>query len=163
MPRAETTFHELTVGRVAERSGVSVSALHFYEANGLITSARSAGNQRRYSRDTLRRVAFIRASQRVGIPLADIRQALDGLPQARTPNAEDWSRLAERWRERLDENIDQLIRLREDLASCIGCGCLSMTACRLTNNKDRLSSEGPGARRLMPGTPRADVAVAEQA
>ena len=143
---------------MAERSGVSVSALHFYEANGLISSTRSAGNQRRYTRDTLRRVAFIRASQRVGIPLADIRAALDELPEQRTPNADDWARLADLWQSRLDENIDQLIRLREDLARCIGCGCLSLTACLLTNGNDRMAAEGPGARRLLPGTPRAEAA-----
>lgn len=157
MSRQGHTFPDLPVGKVAERSGVSVSALHFYEANGLISSTRSAGNQRRYSRDTLRRIAFIRASQRVGIPLADIREALDGLPQGRTPTAADWARLADRWRQRLDESIDQLTRLREDLASCIGCGCLSLTACKLANFNDRMGQEGAGARRLLPGTPRAEA------
>lgn len=131
-----------------------MSALHFYERNGLITSARNTGNQRRYTRDTLRRVAFIRASQRVGIPLADIRDALDQLPQQRTPSADDWDELANRWRTRLDENIDQLIRLRDDLTNCIGCGCLSLTTCHLTNRYDTMAQEGPGARRLLPGTPR---------
>jgi len=145
----------MPVGAVAERAGVSVSALHFYEKHGLITSTRTTGNQRRYARDTLRRIAFIRASQRVGIPLADIREALDSLPQQRTPTASDWARLAERWRERLDENIDQLTRLREDLGSCIGCGCLSLTACRLTNFNDHMAQEGSGARRMVPGSPRA--------
>ena len=150
-------FPDLPVGTVAERSGLSVSALHFYESNGLITSTRSAGNQRRYARDTLRRLAFIRASQRVGIPLADIREALDSLPQKRTPTAADWARLADRWRARLDESIDQLTRLREDLGSCIGCGCLSLTACKLANYADRMAQEGSGARRLMPGTPRPEM------
>ena len=157
MSRTGHTFPDLPVGKVAERSGVSVSALHFYEANGLISSTRSAGNQRRYSRHTLRRIAFIRASQRVGIPLADIREALDGLPRSRTPTAADWARLADRWRPRLDDSIDQLTRLREDLASCIGCGCLSLTTCKLANYNDRLAQEGVGARRLLPGTPRAEA------
>jgi len=151
---ADHVFPPLSVGAVATRSGVSVSALHFYEANGLISSTRTAGNQRRYTRDTLRRIAFIRASQRVGIPLADIRAALDALPQQRTPTAADWNRLAELWRTRLDENIDQLTRLREDLGSCIGCGCLSLTTCRLTNYNDHMAQEGSGARRMLPGTPR---------
>ena len=157
MSRTGHTFPDLPVGKVAERSGVSVSALHFYEANGLISSTRSAGNQRRYSRHTLRRIAFIRASQRVGIPLADIREALDGLPRGRTPTAADWARLADRWRQRLDDSIDQLTRLREDLASCIGCGCLSLTTCKLANYNDRLAQEGVGARRLLPGTPRTEA------
>lgn len=154
MRRAQTTFHELSVGEVAERSGLAVSALHFYEANGLISSTRTAGNQRRYQRDTLRRVAFIRASQRVGIPLADIREALEGLPRQRTPTADDWAELSTRWRARLDESIEQLVRLRDDLDKCIGCGCLSLTTCQLTNPLDALSQEGPGARRLLPGSPR---------
>ncbi len=154
MPRGKTAFNELAIGQVADRAGVAVSALHFYERNGLITSTRNAGNQRRYARDTLRRVAFIRASQRVGIPLADIRDALEALPQQRTPNADDWAELAERWRARLDEGIDQLTRLRDDLTNCVGCGCLSLTTCHLTNRFDAMSREGPGARRLLPGTPR---------
>lgn len=154
MPRPRTSFNELSVGQVADRSGIAVSALHFYEANGLISSTRTEGNQRRYARDTLRRVAFIRASQRVGIPLADIRDALDRLPSRRTPTPEDWAELSERWRVRLDEGIDQLIRLRDDLTKCIGCGCLSLTTCQLTNRFDAMSAEGPGARRLIPGSPR---------
>ena len=154
MPRGKTSFNERSVGQIADRAGVAVSALHFYERNGLITSTRNTGNQRRYTRDTLRRIAFIRASQRVGIPLADIRAALDQLPQQRTPNAEDWAELAKRWHARLNENIDQLTRLRDDLTNCIGCGCLSLTTCHLTNQYDTMSQEGPGARRLLPGTPR---------
>ena len=156
MAQGKTGFNELSVGQIAERAGVAVSALHFYERNGLITSSRNPGNQRRYTRDTLRRVAFIRASQRVGIPLADIRDALTALPQRRTPNADDWAELAQRWQARLDEGIDQLVRLRDDLSHCIGCGCLSLTTCHLTNRFDNMAEEGPGARRLLPGTPRPD-------
>ena len=154
MPRGKTSFNELSVGQIAERAGVAVSALHFYERNGLITSTRNTGNQRRYARDTLRRVAFIRASQRVGIPLAEIRDALGALPRQRTPDAQDWAELANHWRTRLNENIDQLTRLRDDLTNCIGCGCLSLTTCHLTNRYDTMAQEGPGARRLLPGTPR---------
>lgn len=154
VPRGRTSFNELSVGQIAQRSGLAVSALHFYEANGLITSTRNSGNQRRYTRETLRRVAFIRASQRVGIPLADIRDALDGLPDQRTPTPEDWQHLSNTWSDRLDERIEQLIRLREDLTKCIGCGCLSFATCRLANPYDVMSEEGPGARRLMPGSAR---------
>ncbi|MEV6968684.1 redox-sensitive transcriptional activator SoxR [Hamadaea sp. NPDC051192] len=149
MPRARTTFHELTVGQVADRSGVAVSALHFYERKGLISSSRTASNQRRYSRDTLRRVAFIRASQNVGISLTAIREALDELPSERTPTREDWVRLSSGWRAVLDERIAQLQALRDDLTGCIGCGCLSLRSCHLTNPRDVLGREGPGPR-LMP-------------
>ncbi|MCK9868762.1 MULTISPECIES: redox-sensitive transcriptional activator SoxR [Nocardiopsis] len=140
---------ELTVGQVAERAGVAVSALHFYERQGLIHSRRTAGNQRRYRRDTLRRVSFIRISQRVGMPLARIRQALDTLPDNRTPTRDDWARLSQQWRTELDARISQLIRLRDDLTNCIGCGCLSLDTCTLSNPDDALASAGPGPRRLM--------------
>ncbi|MEV4390931.1 redox-sensitive transcriptional activator SoxR [Nonomuraea sp. NPDC049607] len=139
---------ELTVGQLAERSGVAVSALHFYETKGLISSRRTAGNQRRYHRDTLRRVAFIRLSQRLGIPLATIGDALSELPDGRTPNREDWARLSAAWRGELDDRIEQLQRLRDDLTDCIGCGCLSLDRCPVANPYDRLGEEGPGARRM---------------
>jgi MerR family redox-sensitive transcriptional activator SoxR len=139
---------ELTVGQLAARSGVAVSALHFYEARGLISSRRTEGNQRRYRRDALRRVAFIRASQRVGIPLRQIGEALNRLGDNRTPGRADWARLSAGWRQDLDERIAQLQRLRDDLTDCIGCGCLSIDRCRLANPGDVLSQEGPGARRL---------------
>lgn len=139
---------------MAERSGLSVSTLHFYEREGLIVSTRNEGNQRRYARDTLRRLAFIRASQRVGIPLASIRDALDALPKQRTPREKDWARLSALWKETLDDQIDQLTRLSEDLSQCIGCGCLSFKRCRLVNPADMLAEEGPGPRRFLPGTPR---------
>ncbi|MBA9006383.1 redox-sensitive transcriptional activator SoxR [Thermomonospora cellulosilytica] len=145
----QSTRSELTVGQLSRRSGVAVSALHFYEAKGLIRSRRTAGNQRRFSRDTLRRVAFIRVSQRVGIPLAEIREALARLPEERTPTVEDWAALSEAWRRKLDERIAQLQRLRDDLTGCIGCGCLSLSVCTLANPADRLAEEGPGPRRLL--------------
>ncbi|WP_017543199.1 redox-sensitive transcriptional activator SoxR [Nocardiopsis prasina] len=140
---------ELTVGQVAERAGVAVSALHFYERQGLIHSRRTTGNQRRYRRDTLRRVSFIRISQRVGIPLARIRDALDQLPENRTPTRSDWAAVSAQWRDELDARITQLIRLRDDLTGCIGCGCLSLDTCVLSNPDDELASTGPGPRRLM--------------
>lgn len=139
---------ELTVGQLSARSGVAVSALHFYEAQGLISSRRTAGNQRRYPRAMLRRVAFIRASQRVGIPLSRIKEALDGLPSNRTPTPADWAQLSARWRADLDERISQLQRLRDRLTGCIGCGCLSLSSCHLVNPGDTLGKEGPGARNL---------------
>ena len=150
----ESTVHQLTVGQLAERSGVAVSALHFYERNGLVRSVRTAGNQRRFARDALRRVAFIRASQRVGIPLARIRQALDELPRGRTPSRSDWVRLSTAWREELDARIAELQALRDDLSGCIGCGCLSLETCQLANPRDVLGREGPGARRLGERGPR---------
>ncbi|RKS74387.1 MerR family redox-sensitive transcriptional activator SoxR [Actinomadura pelletieri DSM 43383] len=149
MTRLEHRLHELTVGQLAERSGVAVSALHFYESKGLIRSRRTAGNQRRFTRDTLRRVSFIRVSQRVGIPLSEIRDALATLPEERTPTVEDWARLSEMWRGSLDERIRQLERLRDDLTECIGCGCLSIHKCALANPYDQLGDQGPGPRRLL--------------
>jgi MerR family redox-sensitive transcriptional activator SoxR len=145
--------HTLTVGQVAQRSGVAVSALHFYEAKGLISSTRTSGNQRRYSRDVLRRVAFIRFAQRVGVPLAEIRAALASLPEQRTPTRADWARLSAEWRARLDARIVALQRLRDNLADCIGCGCLSLDRCALANPHDVLAASGPGPRRLLAGLP----------
>ncbi|SDN24696.1 redox-sensitive transcriptional activator SoxR [Allokutzneria albata] len=145
---------ELTVGQLAERSGVAVSALHFYERKGLIRSRRTSGNQRRYSRDTLRRVAFIRVSQRVGMPLEVIREALASLPDERTPTPEDWAHLSAEWRSELDTRIEQLVQLRDNLSDCIGCGCLSLKTCHLSNPRDVLGEQGPGPRRLLPETLR---------
>jgi MerR family transcriptional regulator, redox-sensitive transcriptional activator SoxR len=127
-----------------------VSALHFYEAEGLIRARRTTGHQRRYRRDTLRRLAFIRASQRVGIPLRVIKAALDGLPDNRTPNRGDWSRLSAAWRQDLDAKIAELEALRDNLSGCIGCGCLSIDRCRLANPADVLGERGPGAHNLFP-------------
>lgn len=141
----------LTVGEVARRSGVAVSTLHFYESQGLIASTRSEGNQRRYSRDVLRRIALVRTAQRVGISLADIRSALQTLPDGRAPTRADWTRLSASWREDLDGRIAQLKKLRDTLDDCIGCGCLSIDRCRLRNPLDRLGCNGPGPHRLVVG------------
>ncbi len=148
MPQLEAAGHAmLTVGELAARSGVSVSALHFYERKGLLAALRDDRNQRRYRRDALRRVTFIRVAQRVGIPLAEIREALDSLPAQRTPTKADWARLSRRWRETLDARIADLEHLRNDLDGCIGCGCLSLKICRLRNADDELGATGTGARR----------------
>ena len=141
---------ELTVGQLAARSGVAVTALHFYESKGLIKSNRNAGNQRRYPRDVLRRVVVIKIAQRLGIALATIGEALRTLPEGRTPNAQDWERLSALWREDLDERINKLIMLRDKLNGCIGCGCLSLDACPLRNQDDQLGEQGPGAQLLEP-------------
>lgn len=139
----------LSVGEVAQRSGVAVSALHFYESRGLIASERTESNHRRYARAVLRRVAFIRVAQRVGIPLADIAQALQTLPADEAPSRADWARLSANWRAELDERMAQLKKLRDQLDDCIGCGCLSIDRCRLRNPHDELGSEGAGPRRLL--------------
>jgi MerR family transcriptional regulator, redox-sensitive transcriptional activator SoxR len=140
--------HELTPGELADRSGVAISALHFYERQGLISSRRTSGNQRRYSRETLRRVAFIRMSQRLGIPLARVCEALATLPADRVPTSKDWARLSAGWRQDLDDRIVHLQRLRDNLADCIGCGCLSLKSCTLSNPGDILAGQGPGPVRL---------------
>ncbi len=139
---------ELTVGEVAARSGVAVSAIHFYESKGLIKSWRNQGNQRRYPREVLRRVAVIKVAQRIGIPLASIREALMTLPEGRTPTAADWDRLSAKWKAELNDRITKLTRLRDQLNRCIGCGCLSLKDCPLRNPWDELSEQGPGPRLL---------------
>lgn len=141
---------ELSVGEVSARSGVPVSTLHFYERKGLIRSRRSRGNQRRYSRAVLRRVAIIKVAQRTGIPLSEIRDALAILPHDRPPTAADWQSLSQRWCSELDERIARLERLRDHLDSCIGCGCLSLEACPLRNPADILADDGAGPRLLEP-------------
>jgi MerR family transcriptional regulator, redox-sensitive transcriptional activator SoxR len=146
------TFHtELSVGEVAERSGVAVSAIHFYETKGLIRSWRNGANQRRYPREALRRVAIIKVAQRLGIPLASIKEALDSLPKGRTPNDVDWRKLSARWHAELDERITKMTRLRDRLTGCIGCGCLSMKDCPLRNPYDELAEQGPGAQLIESG------------
>ncbi|QUQ71748.1 redox-sensitive transcriptional activator SoxR [Kutzneria sp. CA-103260] len=138
----------LSIGQVAERSGVAQTALRFYEERGLIVAERTAGNQRRYPRSVLRRLAFIRSAQRVGLSLEDIGAALATLPEQRTPTKADWARLSREWKAELDARIDSLQRLRDKLEGCVGCGCLSMRMCSLFNADDRMSDYGPGAPRL---------------
>ncbi len=138
---------ELSVGQVAARSGVAVSALHFYESKGLIRSMRTVGNQRRYTRDVLRRLAVIRVAQRVGVPLDSVKAAFAQLPDARTPTRAEWARMSAVWREELDARILQLTRLRHQLTDCIGCGCLSLRRCRLSNPADTLAAYGDGPQR----------------
>jgi MerR family redox-sensitive transcriptional activator SoxR len=149
----------LSIGAVAERTGVAPSALRYYEAQGLIEAARSEGNQRRYHRDVLRLVAFVRVAQRVGLTLEEIRAALATLPAGRTPTAADWARLSRRWRPRLDAQIATITRLRDQLDSCIGCGCLSLKACALYNGADAAAALGSGPRYLLGDTP-ADLGAA---
>ncbi|ONI88606.1 redox-sensitive transcriptional activator SoxR [Actinosynnema sp. ALI-1.44] len=140
---------ELTVGQLSARSGVPVSALHFYERQHLITSRRTPGNQRRYPREALRRVAFIQIAQRVGIPLAEIRECFATLPDNRVPNRKDWERLSTLWRAQLDQRIHYLTQLRDKFADCVGCGCLSIDRCVLVNKDDKLGESGIGPRRLL--------------
>ena len=138
----------LSVGQVARRSGVAVSAIHFYESQGLVKSWRTGGNQRRYPREVLRRIAVIRVAQGVGLPLKAIRKALLVLPKGRALSAKDWASLSAAWREELDHRILTLTQLRDELTNCIGCGCLSLDSCPLYNKNDKLSREGSGPRLL---------------
>jgi MerR family redox-sensitive transcriptional activator SoxR len=141
---------ELTIGELSDRSGVSTSALRFYEERGLIESRRTTGNQRRYPKATLRRVAFVRTAQRVGLTLEEVADALTTLPANRTPTKADWARLSRSWRPRLDEQIRRIELLRDRLDGCIGCGCLSLRTCSLVNPGDYLAEDGPGPVRLRP-------------
>lgn len=140
----------LTIGEVVHRSGLPHSALRYYEREGLLATTRTSGGQRRYERSVLRRLAFIRAARTIGVGLEEVREALDRLPDARTPTKADWTRLSRAWRGRLDEQIEALVALRDGLDSCVGCGCLSMARCRLSNPDDRAAEAGPGARLLPP-------------
>ena len=140
---------ELTIGAVSDRTGVAASALRYYEAEDLIHAIRSSGGQRRYTRDTLRRVSFVRVAQQVGLSLDEIRAALASLPANRTPNRKDWERLSASWRPRLDAQIRMLERLRDRLDGCIGCGCLSLGYCKLANPDDRAGLTGPGPRYIL--------------
>ncbi|MEM7225696.1 MAG: redox-sensitive transcriptional activator SoxR [Pseudomonadota bacterium] len=139
----------LTIGEAARRCGVATSTLRFYEERGLITSLRTAGNQRLYHRTTLRRISVIQVAKSLGLSLKEIGEALNELPDGRTPNKRDWERLSRKWRARLDTRIDQLQRLRENLTGCIGCGCLSLKTCALYNPDDQLSAAGSGPRILL--------------
>jgi MerR family redox-sensitive transcriptional activator SoxR len=138
----------MTIGQLARRAGVATSALRFYEAEGLLTGSRSAGGHRQYPRHALRRVAFIRAAQVVGLTLPQIKAALATLPDGRTPTKADWARLSAGWAPLLDARIAALQQLRERLTGCIGCGCLSLKACALYNPGDQVSCQGAGARLL---------------
>lgn len=135
---------EWTVGKVAKRSGVAVSALHFYERKGLIRSSRNAGNQRRYRKDVLRRISVIKAAQKLGVTLTEIQKAFTALPDKRTPTQKDWERLSNQWRESLNARIAYMERLRDSLDGCIGCGCLSMKKCPIYNAEDKLGETGTG-------------------
>jgi len=134
----------LSVGQVAKRCDVKVSTLHFYEDKGLIHSTRNAGNQRRYRKDVLRRVSLIKAAQKMGITLEEVRQALEKLPDNRTPNQKDWQKLASAWKKELNARIAYLEKMRDYMTGCIGCGCLSMTRCPIYNADDKLAAQGSG-------------------
>lgn len=149
MPPNAAIPKELTIGELSARSGVPTSALRFYEREGLIDSRRTTGNQRRYHRATLRRIAFVRASQTVGIPLAKIREVLGFLPKGAAPTREFWIRASECWSQEINDRIAKMERMRDRFTACIGCGCLSFDECRLINPDDVLSQGGPGPRRLL--------------
>ncbi len=140
----------ITIGEVADRSGLAASAIRFYERQGLLRAERTAGGQRRFRRDVLRRIAFIRIAQRVGLSLDEIVEALAELPADKAPNARDWQRLTRGWRQRIDQRIGLLEALRSGLTSCIGCGCLSLRTCALSNPDDTVATFGPGPRYLLP-------------
>ncbi len=145
MTKLDKLSKELSVGQVAKRCGVAVSTIHFYETKGLISSWRNNGNQRRYSRDVLRRVSIIKVAQQLGVSLNDIGEALGKLPKQRTPTAADWNKLSKQWKAALNSRITRLEQLRDDLDGCIGCGCLSMKVCPLWNPDDEVASKGEGA------------------
>jgi MerR family redox-sensitive transcriptional activator SoxR len=151
----------ITIGELAKRSGVAASAIRFYEDQGLVTSTRTGGGQRQYRKETLRRVGFIRAAQAVGLNLSEIRSALETLPGRRTPTKQDWERLSRAWQPLLQARIDGLIALRDQLASCVGCGCLSLKSCSLYNPEDVAKRRGSGARYLQGDTSRAVLAEAQ--
>jgi MerR family redox-sensitive transcriptional activator SoxR len=144
----------LTIGEIARRAGLATSALRYYERQGLVSAIRTSGGQRRYRRNMLRRLAFIRAAQNVGLSLQEIRTALETLPAQRTPTTADWARLSRSWHSRLDEQIAALTALRDGLTSCIGCGCLSLRRCKLSNPNDDAAAYGAGARYLPPALRR---------
>jgi MerR family redox-sensitive transcriptional activator SoxR len=147
--RPEPVDEEMTIGETASRIGISTSALRFYEDHGLIVSRRTAGGQRRYARDVLRRVAFVRAAQSVGLKLAEIKESLDELPDDRAPTKDEWEDFAGRWRPRLDHQIAVLEAIRDKLSACIGCGCQTLDACDIFNPGDKAAQQGPGAHYLL--------------
>lgn len=148
MPQIQEGVTWLKPGQVAERAGVAVSALHYYEGLGLIQSRRTAGNRREYRRDTLRVLAFIRAAQRVGVSLDQVKEALEKLPRENLPTKRDWARISREWRDALTERIEYLTALRDRFSDCIGCGCLSLKSCPYSNPNDILGLDGQGARRF---------------
>jgi MerR family redox-sensitive transcriptional activator SoxR len=150
IPQIAPIHRELTVGEVAARSGIRVSAVHFYEAKGLIHAVRNSGNQRRFAREVLRRIAVIKVAQRAGMPLQRIKQAMGQLPPHHAPGKEDWESLSAEWRDELEGRIRRLTRLRDQMTLCIGCGCLSTIHCPLRNPDDALGGEGPGPRLMDP-------------
>ena len=150
MTEISSNHSDLTVGEVAARSGIRVSAVHFYGAKGLIHAARKSGNQRRFAREVLRRIAVIKVAQRAGIPLARVKQAMSKLPAHRAPGKLDWERLSSEWKADLEERIERLTKLRDKMTLCIGCGCLSTEHCPLRNPGDALGAEGPGPRLMDP-------------
>jgi len=137
---------QLSIGELADRADISVPTARYYESLGLISSGRTSSNQRRYNRGTLRRVAFVSAAQRIGLTLAEIAETLALLPDGRDPTRADWTRLSRPWRAQLDARISELVRLRDQLDSCIGCGCLSLRRCHLYNRGDEAAQDGSGAR-----------------
>ena len=145
----------LTIGEVAHRSGVSVPTVRFYEERGLVSSVRTPGNQRRFERHVLRRIAVVRAGQRFGLSLAEVGEALATLPVDHPPTKRDWSRMSRRWHDLLTARIEAMTTVRDDLASCIGCGCLSLRACPVYNHGDELAAQGPGPQRW-PAAARGD-------
>jgi MerR family transcriptional regulator, redox-sensitive transcriptional activator SoxR len=150
----------LTVGEISRRSGFAESAVRYYERLGLVTASRTTGNQRRFERSMLRRLAFIRAARNVGLSLTEVAEALESLPAGRTPTRADWARLSGSWRQRLDDQIDALTALRDGLDSCIGCGCLSLQRCAFSNPDDAARAAGPGAAYLPAGLRRDDNRLA---
>lgn len=141
----------LTIGDVADRAGVATSAIRYYESLGLLASTRTSGNQRRYARSVLRRIAVIQAAQHVGLSLAEVHAAFAQFPPDHAPTKRDWVRLAREWRPQLDRRIAALQQVRDGLSMCVGCGCLSMRQCAIYNPDDALATQGPGARRVFPG------------
>ncbi|GAB3746790.1 redox-sensitive transcriptional activator SoxR [Nocardiopsis nanhaiensis] len=148
MPQLDPDIIWLKPGQVAQRAGVAVSALHYYESLGLISSRRTAGNRREYRRDTLRVIAFIRTAQRLGLSLERIKEAIAQLPEEGMPTKRDWARISRQWHDELTERIEELTALRDRFSNCIGCGCLSLVSCPYSNPEDILGRDGAGAQRF---------------
>lgn len=162
MPEHSVATELLTVGEVARRVGIATSAVRFYESEGLISSVRTSGNQRRYPRHTLRRLSIVVFAKRLGIPLAEVAEVFASLPGDRMPGKRDWARISARWSALLEERRLQIQRLEKELAGCIGCGCLSLNTCTALNPGDALATEGAGPQRLLHEQPPADEAPRPQ-